>query len=199
MKKLLLYFLQNLHFIFYADTHRPTTQVSSSILSHSIYRDKIQSTFSLLPYPNDPYSFFFLLLCLPSSFCPLLSLSLSLHQPVNAISLCDPSRSIRLSACPSIWISNLRIFPMLFDDSVSLCHCRNWDLEVGQPNHRRSVFPEARKKKRKTEEEKRKRKKVNRKRGREREENRIRPSNARLERQSYFTNARTSFTLPLMD
>lgn len=89
---------------------------------------------------------------------------------------------------------------MLFDDSVSLCHRRSWDLEVGQPNHRRSVFPEARKKERKKERgRKRKRKKVNRKREREREENRIRPSNARLERQSYFTNARTSFTLPLMD
>lgn len=103
MKKLLLYFLQNLHFIFYADTHRPTTQVSSSILSHSIYRDKIQSTFSLLPYPNDPYSFFFLLLCLPSSFCPLLSLSLSLSisRSTRSLFVIHRVRSAYLRVHPS--------------------------------------------------------------------------------------------------
>lgn len=45
---------------------------------------------------------------------------------------------------------------MLFDDSVSLCHCRSWDLEVGQPNHRRSVFLEARKKKKERPKKKKK-------------------------------------------
>lgn len=100
-----------------------------------------------------------------SPFCPLLSLplSLSVSRSTRSLFVIHP-RSIRLSACPSIWISNLRIFPMLFDDSVSLCHCRSWDLEVGQPNHRRSVFLEARKKKKKKDRRrKRKRKKVNRK------------------------------------
>lgn len=121
-------------------------------------------------------SLLFLLSPSLSPFCPLLSLPLSLSPSAGQLSslfVIHP-RSIRLSACPSIWISNLRIFPMLFDDSVSLCHCRSWDLEVGQPNHRRSVFLEARKKKKKKDRRrKRKRKKVNRK---ERERERRKPN-----------------------
>lgn len=115
-----------------------------------------QNSEHFLPCPSDPYSFSFLLLCLPSVHYSLsLPLSLSVSRSTRSLFVIHP-RSIRLSACPSIWISNLRIFPMLFDDSVSLCHCRSWDLEVGQPNHRRSVFLEARKKKKKERPKKKK-------------------------------------------
>lgn len=147
-------------------------------------------------------SLLFLLSPSLSPFCPLLSLPLSLSPSAGQRDLSLWSIRVR-SAYLRVHPSGFQIFGYSRCSLTIpyLCHCRSWDLEVGQPNHRRSVFLEARKKKKKKDRRrKRKRKKVNRKeREREREENWIRPSNARLERQSYFTNARTSFTLPLMD
>lgn len=88
---------------------------------------------------------------------------------------------------------------MLFDDPRSLCHRCNWDLEIGQPEHitRASEETDPRillKKSKKKKEKKRRRREINK-------EN-SGPNTIQWRstgRQSYFTDARASFALPLMD
>lgn len=105
------------------------THVLSTILSHSIHLNNAS-------VEKSPDSFSFLL----SLISPLAFGHDSLHQRSTPISLYAVAFDPSIYVCPSIWISNLQILSMLFDDPGSLCHRRGWDLEIGQPEYRGSIF-----------------------------------------------------------